>query len=93
MSVLDGPWELTRDGYGVWSEEAFTIILWTAHNPKTRTKQARDVARLACAAPDLLRELRHLVRLAEERTWPSEVTLNGARAAIARAEGEGGAEG
>jgi hypothetical protein len=49
-------------------------------------------ARLISAAPDLLRELAHLVRLMEpqERDGsldiPGLATLNGARAAIAKAE-------
>lgn len=50
-------------------------------------------ARLICAAPDLFRELIHLVRLIEplERNGgldvPGLATLNGARAAIAKAKG------
>lgn len=57
--------------------------------------EASDADRdLIAAAPDLLRELRHLVRLLEpmEREGgldvPGLATLNGARAAIARATGE-----
>ena len=51
-------------------------------------------ARLICAAPDLLKELAHLVRLIEplERDGglniPGLATLNGARAAVAKAEGK-----
>jgi hypothetical protein len=51
-------------------------------------------ARLIAAAPELLAELRHLVRLMEPLEQdgslhvPGLATLNGARAAIAKAEGK-----
>lgn len=51
-------------------------------------------ARLISAAPDLLRELEHLVRLLEPAisdgrvSVPGLATLNAARAAIAKAEGK-----
>jgi hypothetical protein len=49
-------------------------------------------ARLIAAAPDLLHELQHLVRLLEpcedRLEVPGLATLNAARAAIAKAEGK-----
>lgn len=96
-----GPWEASR---GIDKEPDRWVVTvvgpkpWgvaTIENgaPGDTLKTEEANARLFAAAPELLRELKHLVRLLEplERDGglnvPGLATLNGARAAIAKAEG------
>lgn len=62
--------------------------------PPGRGMFYQDDAYLVAAAPNLYRELLHLVRLMEPLedgglNIPGLATLNGARAALAKAEGKG----
>ena len=54
--------------------------------------EVRSTANLIAAAPNVLRELEHLVKLLEPHlaalNVPGLATLNGAKAAIAKAKGE-----
>lgn len=60
------------------------------HNGDAQTHgQANYVSRLISAAPELLKELKHLVNLLGDGPYnvPGLATLNAAKAAIAKAEG------
>jgi len=85
-----GPWSCERqdddDGsiyYAIHAHAGYEFIV-NVHENKAN-------ARLIAAAPDLLHELEHLVRLIEPHivhtVIPGLATLNGARAAIAKAIG------
>ena len=69
--------------------EFYDHLLWDEID-KIRTALAN--ARIADAAPDLYRELAHLVKLLEpcedQLAVPGLATLNGARAALAKANGK-----
>lgn len=99
-----GPWEVrygcvsdADEGFGIGSkvDPAFGTVAecWPCTTTLHKRQTLAANARLIAAAPDLLAELRHLVRLLEpleqsgELQVPGLATLNGARAAIAEAEG------
>lgn len=97
-----GPWKIqyggmpNDEGFGIASDNAANGFCMVAERwPCTSTDADRNRmfadAHLICAAPDLLRELVHLVSLLEPLEQdgglevPGLATLNGARAAIAKA--------
>jgi hypothetical protein len=99
------PWLISDDGEGRWNDSTLRSV--RIANPEgsaiadtyvnclvSTDEECRANARLIAAAPDLLRELSHLVRLLEPMEddggldIPGLATLNGARAAIAKATGE-----
>lgn len=93
-----GPWKdgpvFNKDGRGIFFTDTSKPGKWQRRvdGGHCGTFDVAD-ARLIAAAPDLLRELEHLVRLLEPAisdgrvSVPGLATLNGARAAIAKAEG------
>jgi hypothetical protein len=84
--AVEGPHLAILDG----DEGLIVATVWARFVSRS---QAGANARLMAAAPDLYRELSHLVRLLEPLesggllSVPGLATLNGARAALARAEG------
>ena len=96
-----GPWKLEeRSIYALqhagWrkGEEQFENRFYASVQAGrgTPTEELEANARLIAAAPELLHELEHLVRLMEpyedRLPFPGLATLNGARAAIKKARGE-----
>jgi hypothetical protein len=84
-----GPWTLGRDDDGaVYAGDEFIANAYGFYvdGAYTTTPETVANARLIAAAPDLYRELAHLVRMLEpiEDTLgaPGLATLNGARAAL-----------
>jgi hypothetical protein len=89
-----GPWtvEPESENYQVRVNSADWCIADVWGDRDELANQYRANGHLIAAAPDLLAELKHLVRLMEpkEQTGldiPGLATLNGARAAIAKAAG------
>lgn len=87
-----GPWGFREpNGKGMGFEIRETGAWFGA---RTCDPETAANVRLCAASPDLLRELQHLVRLLTPRETdgtldvPGLATLNGARAAIAKARGE-----
>lgn len=84
-----GPWE--TDGFWVDTVPGREDMQTNFGAPGITDEEIEANAYLIAAAPDLLRELRHLVALLEPLeddgtlAVPGLATLNGARAAIARA--------
>jgi hypothetical protein len=85
-SFSRGPWHIYPtwgSQFGIGNDEELIVECNYKHN-----------ALLIAAAPDLLRELEHLVRLMEPVeqstgfSLPGLATLNGARAAIKKARGQ-----
>jgi hypothetical protein len=86
-----GPWEVSMDGFSVFSESAFLIAdceCIACHSDYSGTdfataKHARANAHLIAAAPDLLEALLAVVSVADRAT----VEFDKARAAIKKATG------
>ena len=102
MTPTPGPWIVKRDS-GLRQRiqtagDKGTLCYMTArpfaHGANFSHEQITANAHLIAAAPDLLNGLMHLVRLLEPLEHsgalnvPGLATLNGARAAIAKAQGE-----
>lgn len=93
--ATETPWEVTPDGYRIWSEPAQRVVLFAATNPAGRTPEAREVARLAAAAPVLLASVKELVDamqqyqmdVDEEAPFKHREMMARARAAIEKATG------
>jgi len=87
-----GPWEVFLPGRKfVQSCRNFKSICELIQHD--RTEEIVDAnARLIASAPELYRELAHLVRLLgpceDQLAVPGLATLNGARAALAKADGK-----
>jgi hypothetical protein len=95
-----GPWEwktdsgplCTLDGRGNYRYGGSVIDLDIDEDGDMEMRVSEADRNLIAAAPDLYRELRHLVRLLEplessgELNVPGLATLNGARAAIEKAD-------
>ena len=86
------PWELVPDA-DVNGHETGYARVWCGDKAIVDEYLHIEDARLIAAAPDLLNELRHLVRLLEPALnngtsqVPGLATLNAAHLAIAKAEG------
>jgi hypothetical protein len=90
-----GPWSIRFAQpdvpYQIDGASGERVLRWGAFIKPTEPRALAN-AHLIAAAPTLLAELKHLVRLmeAKEQTGldiPGLATLNGARAVIAKAEG------
>ena len=93
MSTFRYPSQWNASRYSVYSATPDGLvdefIACTAHNKNERTPEALKNTVLIAAAPELLKELRHLVNLIERmRVVVPLSILNGAREAIAKAEGK-----
>ncbi len=96
MSHTPGPWKVDAGGFpilieGPQGEYVASIEAATAEGDE----QGQINAALIAAAPELFKELERLVRLMEPRevagclNIPGLATLNGPRAALAKARGRG----
>ena len=88
MIHTPGPWRYTKVG-GQSRDLQIVSVVTGGFIAQASSEQH---ARLIAAAPDLLTELQHLVRLMQPKEAtsldvPGLATLNGARAAIAKATG------
>lgn len=92
-----GPWTFGHWGNHFWvspdksgQSQKVAQVIWDMGEA---VEEGRENARLIAAAPELLTELKHVIRLLEplenngNLNVPGLATLNGARAAIAKAEG------
>ena len=93
------PWRIADEdakfvyAIGPRGTNSFWAHVQAAGSERVSDEECRANAKLIAAAPDLLRELSHLVRLLETPisdgrvSAPGLATLNGAKAAIAKAQG------